>query len=504
MKVMFLPIGKQIESEKEICLMDIMRELDTDVDFVCGGNGTCGKCRVLVTKGNDKILSESEKQHITEEERMKGYRLACKFIVREDTCVILEHTKLIEAREKLSKEVKYDEKEYFSVAVDLGTTTIEAAFLDSSNNIVKVMQQANPQRDFGLDVIARLTFSLASKENEKLLSQKVKDCIESMCMQFCMEYGTSMEKMKKIVVLGNSTMISIFLNLDLEGLAKYPFGVDYNGNVYKGSQVGFSKLVDCDIILPALIGGHVGSDTLGCIVATELYQQKGTHLLVDIGTNGEIVLLNNGKITVCSTAAGPAFEGGGIRQGMRAKTGAIWKVKLEGDTIKLFVVGGGKPFGICGSGLLDAIYVLLVKENISSTGHLVKEKVWLDAERRVALWQEDIRQVQLAKAAIYTGMKTLLKSQDMDFVNVDKLWIAGAFGSNLSLESACGIGLLPKMDTELVKTIGNGSLQGGIKLLRGEITLEKMDLISKDCRHLELAQSEIFREEYIKQIDFSI
>lgn len=501
MKVAFLPIGKQFDIEKGHSLMEVMRKFDCGVDFVCGGNGTCGKCLVLVTKGNDRVFSAAEQRFLTEEQRARGYRLACDVKVTKDMCVLLETVKKVE-KEPTTPKQKYSKEETFSVSLDLGTTTVVGAFLNGRGEQVDVITKTNPQRDYGLDVVSRLSFVLSAKENRELLHRQIVDCIDGMVRQFCLLHEVGAEQIKTMAVLGNTTMISIFLNHSMDMFTRVPFQVSFHGETYVGGQLGFGLLNKAKILVPALIGGHVGSDTLGCMVASEVYKRPGVHVIADIGTNGEIVVSRNGEIIVCSTAAGPALEGAGIKQGMCAKLGAISKVSRKENGWQISVIGNGKPIGICGSGIVDALSIFLQIGLLDKTGHLKNGKIYLDEERRVAVWQEDVRQIQLAKAAIYAGVKTLLVEGRLESKEVDTFFIAGAFGTSLSMEHAKRIGLIPVMENGCYKDLGNGSLIGGIKLLRGEVSFEEINELAAKCRHIELANSEVFTKEYIGAIDF--
>lgn len=514
MNVTFLPRYKQVAIEEPCILMEVMIKHQVLMDFVCGGNGTCGKCKVLISKGNCMPYANAELQYLSKEELEAGYRLACEYRVTEDTCVILEEEiePVLQNTPKITAELEDAE---INIAFDIGTTTIEAAFLKNINHkqeLVTKKTHVNPQRIHGLDVMSRLSYGIQSVEHAEVLQRLVLDALNAMITEFSTQYSVKKAHFKKIVVMGNTTMIYLLLNsveYPIKSLVKPPFQVHFSGFIGNAKKYGFFVNETCQLIVPPLIQGYVGSDTLGCILATGIADKKGTYAIMDIGTNGEMVLSCDGRIRVCSTAAGPAFEGASIAQGMRAEKGAIYAVslfehELDHELKRKFdirVIGDGQPRGICGSGLLDVISVFLELGWIDETGLMKERKIALDEEGKVSLWQEDVRQFQLAKAAIQAGFSLLLEANGVSLEQLDKIYIAGAFGSGLNVEHAKRCGLFPDVETDKFEYIENGSLTGGILILQNEECMKRSREQVQRMEHLELANLDEFRERFIQDMN---
>lgn len=522
MNVTFLPRYKQVAIEEPCTLMEVMIKHQVLMDFVCGGNGTCGKCKVLISKGNRMPYTNAELEYLSKEELEAGYRLACEYRVTEDTCVILEEEMepVLQNAPKITAELEDAE---INIAFDIGTTTIEAAFLKNVNHkqeLVTKKTHVNPQRIHGLDVMSRLSYGIQSVEHAEVLRRLVLDALNAIITEFSTQYSVKEAHFKKIVVMGNTTMIYLLLNsveYPIKSLVKPPFQVHFSGFIGNAKKYGFFVNETCQLIVPPLIQGYVGSDTLGCILATGIADKKGTYAIMDIGTNGEMVLSCDGRIRVCSTAAGPAFEGASIAQGMRAEKGAIYAASLlkeskgksefdlkrKKNKFDIRVIGNGQPRGICGSGLLDAISVFLELGWMDETGLMKERKIPLDVEGKVSLWQEDVRQFQLAKAAIQAGFSLLLEENGVTLEQLDKVYIAGAFGSGLNAEHAKRCGLFPDIETDKFEYIGNGSLTGGILILQNEECMKRLREQVPRMEHLELANMDEFRERFIQDMNLN-
>ena len=251
---------------------------------------------------------------------------------------------------------------------------------------------------------------------------------------------------------------------------------------------------DTKIYVAPCISAFVGADTVCALLATELCS-KDTAMLADIGTNGEIALWHNGKLTVCSTAAGPAFEGVGISMGMRGAAGAIDKVTLINGKLEPHVIGNVPPAGICGSGLIDAVACLLDNETIDETGYFEEESTLIKAP--VSITRQDIRMLQLAKSAIKAGVMTLLHNQGLSEADISSLYIAGGFGNYLNKRNAARIGLLPKTLAARSLSAGNAALSGASMILLNSASKTKAEAIAKVANVTELATDPFFSEEYV-------
>ena len=522
MLITFLPKYKQIQVESGANLFEAAREHGIHLGGICSGQRYCGKCKALVTKGNSKNFEQEELTLLTKEERENGIRLACCFSVTQDTCVIIqvEHNseEMIDYPSMTSSGPDSQSNrlgDTYGIAVDIGTTSVVGELWDlAKKEKLAEASKHNPQSLYGSDVISRITFANSSIDHRNRLTELIRDCCNEIITDLITSARLCRLNVSSMVICGNTTMSHFFLGKSVENLMRTPFqGISYDKEVWKAADIHMDIKPDGEIYIMPGVSGHVGSDTLGCIVFTKLASAKGTLLMVDIGTNGEIVLAKDGMLIACSTAAGPAFEGASLQQGMRASDGAISKVVIHQDKIDLDYIGSDKPGvlpkGICGSGLIEAVSELLANHWLDDTGRLLGEAgetnqvtLWKDAEHMVILTQKDIRELQLAKGAIYAGIQLLLQKMQITTKEIDKIYLAGAFGSNVNLKKALNIGLLPKIDLEQIEYVGNGALSGASMLLLGEVSRMEAEDISSNIRHLELAECDDFSEEFMKALSF--
>lgn len=412
------------------------------------------------------------------------------------------------------------------IAVDIGTTTIAMSIVSiRESKILRELTQTNEQTKLGADVMLRIMNAISGKASQ--LHQIVIAQIEQMAEELlaeCEEKYSSV-KQEEIVfsIVGNTTMCHLFLGKDVKGLAGYPFLASYEGNVVcKGKQVGMQRFSQSEIKILTGIAGHVGSDATAVIGAEQLYAPDKVQLAVDLGTNAEIILNKRGNVSVCSAAAGPAFEGKGVSCGMAAKSGAINGVRIvkSNGNIVLEIIDDTQPIGICGSGLIDVVAQLrrcnilrkdgyLLSEKEAETQHIhrelslrlvVREKMnafllYSDeiTKKEIYITQQDIRNIQLAKAAIQAGIQSLLSVNNILLEEVDKVIIAGVLGSCLRPMNAIDIGVLPNVTDKKMTFAGNAAGRGAILNLLEEGFAEEMEKTVKNVSHVELAQEESFQ-----------
>ena len=521
MNVLFLPSNKQISVETKVTLLTAIKKAGLQIEAPCGGHGSCGKCKVLVTKGNDFIYAPEELNSLSSEERNRGFRLACRMLIHEDTCVILS-----ESEPSVNQSIDHadilrqdNHKRKLGLALDVGTTTVEYVVIDLTNGSMLMKDQFyNPQRKYGADVIARISACIEDESNVKLLQQELIQELNNRLKDKLEKLQTAPTCIRKVVLVANTTMCHIFTGHNPDKLARAPFQPDYmGGSIQPAKELGLSLADGATIEVLPFIGGHVGADTVGCLATLELDKMNGYHLLVDIGTNGEMVLVGKDKLLACSTAAGPAFEGGSIAYGMCLGPGAINKVLYERNEIRLQVEGGVRPIGISGTGIIDTMAALLQAGIMDSTGYLKEEfctidpmtglmgyGLYLDTERGVYITRQDIRQLQLAKAAISTGIKVLLDMAGIPIQKISGIWIAGAFGTHLNLENAVLIGLIPATQSDRYHQVGNAALSGAIKRLKKQVTMKELKTLAYQVMHVELADKEEFKQIFLDNIDFQI
>lgn len=529
MTVTFLPLNRKIEVEPGISLEAAAVMAGIDTGGVCSGRRTCGKCKVLVTKGNNRLYAAEEMTQLLEEERDRGIRLACCIRPEEDTCVILindTQRDVIQSTEGINNSMQgiieqnnvIQESSVeipYVIAIDLGTTTLEAALYNkTTGELLRTKGILNPQRLYGADVVSRITYAIAKDDNAARLRNVLIEACNSLIRDITSEQRISEASISSIALAGNTTMTNLFLGRSLKSLSRVPFQSEsYEGALLSAIEAGLDMNRDGKVYVMPGIGGHVGGDALSCILATNLHREYKRILLMDIGTNGELILCNKGSLTAVSAAAGPAFEGGNISCGMRAEIGAITSADYSDESLHIHYIGeeldGIKPKGICGSGLIDCLFELYINELIDETGRLLGTageenlfRLWSDDEKVITLTQKDIREFQLAKGAIKAGVTILLKEAGIESLDLDFIYLAGNFGGKLSAAKAIGIGLLPDIKAEKVTYIGNGALLGSKKLLAGEISAREAEDISQRVKHVELALHPDFQEEFIKALSF--
>jgi len=416
----------------------------------------------------------------------------------------------------------------YGLALDIGTTPVIGVLCDlKTGRPVAATARANPQSVFGADVISRIHYASQSLESLKNMQQKIVGCVNEIIA--ALSHGISQKDISDVAVVGNPAMNHLFLGIDASALARSPFmPVFTSAKTLTSAELCLNVNPSGKVYMLPNIAGHVGADLTGVMLASSLPFLPGASLVVDIGTNGEALLSKDGKIVACSTAAGPAFEGASIHQGMRAAAGAIEGVDLSGGQVSLRVIGGGAPVGICGSGLLDVIAQLLEMGLINHKGRFYDADTALDngvaqtlARRlykdahgggfvlyeggrsgQIILTQQDIRSVQLAKGAIAAGAKLMMNHLGVTAGSLDRVMISGAFGSFIKPESALRIGLLPPVPPEKVAAIGNAAGAGACMALLSAKQREIAEGYAPKVEHIELATHPDFINEHMKAMYF--
>ena len=468
-----------------------------DMPLPCGGHGKCGKCKVIVSGAvSDVTATETEK--LTKDEISRGVRLACCAKVKGDCAVSTlradtdKNQILTEANAEAS--AKAPSFSSFGAAVDVGTTTLAARLYDKSGKLLSECGRLNPQSVWGADVISRIEASMRG-ENEKMATA-VRGAIDEMLADLSADAGVDAKEIDGLVITGNTAMFHFLTDTSPEPLSHAPFCAERLFNeTLAPDALGLKNISKkAEIYLPPCIAAFVGADTVCALLSTDVCAHEGA-LLADIGTNGEMGLWHSGKLSVCSTAAGPAFEGVGISMGMNGAEGAIDRVKLENGNIVSHIIGGVSPRGICGSGLIDAVACLLDNETLDETGLLDDDPTEISPP--VSLTQHDIRMVQLAKSAICAGIGTLLHEEKLPERDVSVFFIAGGFGSFLNILSAGRIGLIPEKLTEKVKVVGNAALSGASMLLLDKNKRPRAASLAKEAIVVDLATNPVFVESYM-------
>jgi uncharacterized 2Fe-2S/4Fe-4S cluster protein (DUF4445 family) len=483
------PEGRQtIDSITGPSLLDILRKNGSPIYAPCGGKGTCGKCRVNV-KGPGEVIS-------------------CRYYPENDIDVILpgiEEANILVAQTKYLEDlpfnlgiIEFATSSPCGVAIDIGTTTVVLYFLNLvTGQIEKISSFLNLQKQYGADVISRINYCQENVTGLEELQESIIGSINHELNRFLKEKGLEPENIERVVVAGNTTMLHMFLGVDPISIALAPFKPGFTDKQEReGRLTGLNVNTDARVVTLPCISAYVGADILSGLTALKV--RKKNYLFLDIGTNGEIALIKDKRIYTCATAAGPAFEGANISCGMGAISGAL-SVYINPDNYK--VIGNTEPVGICGSGIVDIIAYMLEKELIDETG-LLKETFSIYPEKGVQIIQQDIREIQLAKSAIYSGIKILMNTAGLSFEETDGLYLAGGFGNYISIPSAIKIGLLPSELSGKIHAVGNSAGIGALQYLKSDKFKSKSEVILKNISYIELSYIEEFTLEFAMNMDF--
>lgn len=442
-KVTVFPIGTTAQASHGMTLLSFLQRTGMVIDAPCSGKGTCGKCKVLL---DGKLVS------------------ACKTLIDRDMTVTLQDRPsavLVEDSENVQKTSPVSGQ--CLLAVDIGTTTLAASLVNLSDGAeLASIGCTNPQISYGADVISRIQCALTGQQ--QTLTETVRHAITSMTEKLCKIAGIMPMQIRTVSVVGNPAMQQLFLGIDVQNLARIPFASVLTEARTAPAAECLPICEKAQLYTVPDISGFVGADTLGCVLASGMAQHDDITLLVDIGTNGEMVLGNRSRMIACATAAGPALEGATIHFGMRGQPGAIDHVWLQDGKMQYCVIGGGRAEGICGTGLVDAVAAALELGLLNSRGRIQNESRQIALNETVYLTQEDIRQLQLAKGAIAAGIELMAAQYGISLHDIDRVLLAGAFGTYMNPASACRIGLLPEALQGKSQPIGNAALRGAVML----------------------------------------
>ncbi len=579
-KVTFQPSGRSVYVLPGTLLLEAAGRAGIILQTPCGGKGTCGKCRVLVDGQpllacQARVVSamivevpassmfEARQQILTADsgtlaavnpfirvvpfalpvpahgdvrsdvERLRqligpGVSISLE-IMREIPGCLRSHgwrgRAMLAGNRLLGLDCRAESPKVFGIAFDLGTTTVVGTLFDlESGRECAVASRMNGQIAHGDDVISRIQKIREAPAALALLQASAVNTLNSIIEEVCHQSGIATAQIYEVVVAGNSTMQQILLGLDPSALGEVPFVQVFDRAVTSSATgIGLQANAGADVYVFPQIGGFVGGDTVAGMVASRLDRQSTSTLLIDIGTNGEIVLASGGTLYAASTAAGPAFEGARIRQGMRATPGAIEKVILDGD-VRVNVIGNVPASGLCGTALIDAVAELLRTGIIDETGRIqeadeVPSSVSDALKRRllpqghevcfelvsaadsaggeaICLWQKDVRELQLASGAIRAGINILLKRAGLQAHELGEVLLAGAFGNFIRRNHARRIGMLPPLPTERIRFIGNAASLGAKMVLLSADERAYADALCRQTEHVDLSLDADFQFEF--------
>ncbi len=596
-KIDFQPIGRRINAECEAKIFQVTRDYGVGLASLCGGKGTCGKCKVRIVSGEVSPLDDREKKFLSSEEITQGYRLACLTKVYGDIRVeIPTESLVVSQRIQLSGEEKGSsvdpvvqaitmslsrptgadnrsdqvrladylaenygltdiqidlyaqrrlscilrnnewrakiglygnevvtavraEDRLLGVAIDVGTTKIAAYLTDlETGEILAAKGIMNPQIAYGEDIISRISYAI--DHDGETLQHTVVGGINRLIGELCSEQGLATDGIAEVVLVGNTAMHHLSLGLPVRQLILAPYVPAVSRSLYtKSRDIGMVVSPGAYVYTMPNIAGFVGADHVAMLLATGLNDTRATAIGIDIGTNTEITLATNGQLRACSCASGPAFEGAHIKNGMRAMAGAIEKVRIDGASVTLQTIDDKPPVGVCGSGVLDAIAQLLQAGIINEMGKFKphpcvrqtdtgKEFVLARGEQSgtgkdVTLTEKDISEIQLAKGAIASGIRILLKNANIAWHEIDEVIIAGAFGTYIDVASAISVGMLPPLPVQRFSQVGNAAGVGAKLALISKTQRQIGVDIARRVRHIELTSYPEYPRVFANALRFS-
>lgn len=595
--VEFQPVGRRGKFQPGQSLLDSARTLGVGLSSVCGGKGTCGKCRVQVINGAASEPTGREKTVFTPVQLKQGWRLACQAFPIEDCIVHVpvesmttpQRTQLegqevpvrlkspVKARlvnvsppslrdtlgdaDRLRQALKEQRRircdridfglmatlsdrvreydwhcqalvrkdeiisicarpcRYLGLAVDFGTTKLAGYVVDLSNGKTLASKGImNPQISYGEDIIARCNMAIASSEGAVQMQKLAADAISELGTAMTAEIGATTDDIVEAVVVGNTAMHHLYLGLPVKQLALAPFVPAVSSDLdIKARDLGIRIAPGAYVHVLPNIAGFVGADHVSMLLATDVLKLKGPAVALDIGTNTEVSLVHDGKISSVSCASGPAFEGGHIKDGMRAGAGAIERVRITKDGVDYETIDDAPAVGICGSGIIDMVAQLYLAGIADGGGRLRPgharvrnrdgqyEFVLATEEERngqpaIVFTQHDVRELQLGKAAIRAGIKTLLEASELGEQDVAEIIIAGAFGSYLDVSSALDLGMFPALPLERFRQVGNAAGMGAKRALISTDQRAEARTIAAQAHYVELAGSPAFNQSFIKAV----
>ncbi len=593
--VEFEPVGRRGRLPPGLTLLECAHRLGVGLSAICGGHGTCGRCRVRLAEGTLTPPTSVELSLLSQAELADGLRLACQAVPATD-CVLhvppdsltatqrtqveglqvtaaadppvtgrrvtvsppsmhdvagdadrvaaalnatsegaclsvdlfaVRSTSSLIRASDWTVEASLRDRELIAVgpwpsptlglAVDVGTTKVAAYLVDLATGATLAARGAmNPQIRFGEDVVTRLSYALTHEGGLAELSHAVIDGINGLVSELTAEAHVDPQRILECVIAGNTAMHHLLLQLPVESLSRAPYVPALSDAIdIKARELGLLVAAGAYVHFPPNVAGFVGGDHVAMLTATGIERDGSPVLAIDIGTNTEVCLAANGALTSVSCASGPAFEGGHIRDGMRAAPGAIEHVALTDSDVQLQVIDDVAPVGICGSGILDALAEVVrtgvadATGRLSSASHRVRgsgngrEFVLVPEEKRdgaaaLAVTQGDIRQLQLAKAAIATGIDTLLQNARLAPGDIESVIIAGAFGTYIDVDSAVSIGMLPPLPLSRFRQVGNAAGAGAKLVLASTSARRGARALARRIGYLELAATDGFMQRFVR------
>lgn len=504
--------SKSLFCDPGLLISDILQKNNILLSTPCGGYGTCGKCKIkFESLAPEPTLAEIK--HFSPEEIKKGFRLACQHILDSDVKLSLDNTRLTEQLHILTDGIQLDiemnpevntdtEKPVYGLAIDLGTSTMATSLVDlKTGERLKKEASPNPQSIYGADIITRATAAVDSRDVmrnlQKLIIEKINELINRLT--------ENPQYIHQVVLAGNTVMSYLFMSVDLNELIMAPFEAQVTDiQILSAKDYGINIHLEGKILVLPVIGSFIGGDiSSDILVCEELFHENKNILLMDLGTNCEIVLKTPKGIVAASAPAGPVMEGAGIVHGMLAQPGAISDLVFdEKNGFQPVTIQNKNIKGICGSGLIHSIHTLWLNKVILPEGRFSSQSSFADPKKgftfneQIKLFPEDIRAFQMAKSAITSSWKFLLSLLEIEEKDLDHVIMAGAFGHYIRPEAGVDLDIFPSLDKEKFIYLGNSSLVGCEMILKNRRYIKRIREIAKKTEHKEIATREDFQELY--------
>ncbi len=546
--VRFEPGGRTAEVPRGTTILAAARQAGQEIAATCGARGRCRSCRVQIVAGPVPPAALADRIQLGDDEVRERFRLACQTEVGEPLTVliapVLEEVAfqiLSDTRAPLSAagflldsgvetEPGDTRQSAYGLAFDIGTTTVVGYLVDlQSGTVDATAASLNPQAAFGGDLMSRIAFAQESPSNVRTLQARIVRLLNGQIQELCSAAGIRRDAIYKTVIVGNTVMHHLFLGIDPTQVGQAPYAPSVRHSLrLRADEAGLRLNPQVPVFLLPLVAGFVGADTVGMVLSMRLDASTEPRIAADIGTNGEVVLKSPDGLFACSAPAGPALEGGQLQCGMRGARGAIDQVQIGSD-VAYHVIGGGAPLGVCGSGVLDAVAGMLDAGILDASGRLHPDApdAVPDALRRrvvafaddmpafvlawgaetasghdIVLTQADIRQVQLAKGAIRSGIAILGEVGGAPEDRIAELMLAGGFGNYLNVRSAVRIGLIPALPRDRINYVGNAAGLGAQMALVSETERRRADELATKIQHVSLATHPEFQDVFLEAVAF--
>jgi len=528
LKVIVNPLDRVLIARKGDILLNILRESGIRIESLCGGKGSCGKCRVILESGKVEEIGSKLEDHLTIEERNMGYSLACSIKLQGDTVFTIPSESRIQNPNILVSNLYSEQKKSLippnmrrlGLAIDVGTTTIVGQLIDRDHqSLISSTSTLNRQITYGEGLLTRINYA-KTPDGLSRIQRAVVDSINEVINNLIEKSEAPIENISYVSIGGNPVMLYLLNGINPVPLEDPYAKVSRKPIRRKAGELGFNVPPTAQVYCLPNVSRFVGGDAVGDIISSGLYKSDQVSLLIDLGTNGEIIVGNKNWLISTSCASGPAFEGEGIRHGMRASKGSIDHIEVNKDThiAKYSVIGGTKPKGLCGSGIIDLVYELhqtglmdFVGKFIASSSQFIREGKWgleylvvamedSDIGRDIVLTQADLDYFMDSKAAVCGSVTVLMNKMHLKVNDIRHVYLAGAFSNFSKIDNVTKVGIIPEFPNADYHYIGNGSLSGAyLTLISNEKKVEAEEIAEKMV-YFDLLLDSSFMDEYSKAL----